>query len=370
VLADSSMEALIACGSQQSVLEGTRQIAATGIPILLLPHADQGAEFAYELMLIRDDTGTCLVPAFLASQLECVRQFAASIAKGDLGRVRFLRFDRDVPSRSGSLTTQQLDAELLQDVDLLRSLCRVAGSRDADATAEENRIDIDQVTGLISGVTDVGVSTATVTLAGAHVPESTWAISAVSVAENDSGDRQSWKLSVKGDDRTAVLSGFNRHDDVRLSFEPNLDHSDSTSSNANSLLNHFEHETQRLRSSAGTESNRPESNQQDLWPVWNDLTRAFEIIDARHRSIRRRRTIDLYFETTSERNQFKTQMTALGCGVMSLTFFGLLLYLVVASLVELPEGVLQVLRVIWLLPLMGFIGLQLLYFITRPSSNE
>ncbi len=35
-----------------------------------------------------------------------------------------------------------------------------------------------------------------------------------------------------------------------------------------------------------------------------------DLVDAVARSMRRRRTIDLHLEETSERNQFKTQMTA------------------------------------------------------------
>ena len=388
VLANSSVEALIVCGSRTSVLEGTRQIASSGIPILLLPHADQGAEFAYELMLVRDDTGTCLVPAFLASQHACVRQLSRAISNGDLGKVRFMRFDRIVPTETGALTNRQLDSELLHDADLLRSLVQVAGRRDAEQTADENRIDIDQVTGLASGVTDEGLLTATVTLAGAHVPESTWSVNSVSPSSHADEHRQSWTLIAKGDDRTATLSGFNRHDEVQLAFEPEIAHAPELAHEADAvrpgpgsdrkvdmldMLDRFELETKRVRESSGADSSRSERERadiEDVLPAWNDLTRAFEILDARHRSIRRRRTIDLYFETTSERNQFKTQMTALGCGVMSLTFFGLLAYLVIASLVDLPEGVLQVARVVWLIPLMAFITLQLLYFITRPSAND
>ncbi|MGH7128639.1 MAG: 4-hydroxythreonine-4-phosphate dehydrogenase PdxA, partial [Planctomycetaceae bacterium] len=67
-------------------------------------------------------------------------------------------------------------------------------------------------------------------------------------------------------------------------------------------------------------------------PNWTDLTRAVEILDAARQSLRRRRTIDLHFETASERSQFKTQMTALGCGVLALTLLAVVVVLIAGAL--------------------------------------
>ncbi len=69
-------------------------------------------------------------------------------------------------------------------------------------------------------------------------------------------------------------------------------------------------------------------------PDWADLTRDFEVLDAVRRSLARRRTIDLHFETTSERSLFKTQMTAIGCGVLLLTLFAFVLVLFLGSVLD------------------------------------
>ena len=69
-------------------------------------------------------------------------------------------------------------------------------------------------------------------------------------------------------------------------------------------------------------------------PDWTDLTRDFEVLDAVRRSLARRRTIDLHFETTSERSLFKTQMTAIGCGVLLLTLFAFVGVLFLGSVLD------------------------------------
>ena len=51
---------------------------------------------------------------------------------------------------------------------------------------------------------------------------------------------------------------------------------------------------------------------------------AFDLLDAARRSLVRRRTVELQFESTSERSQFKTHMTTVGCGLLMYTMFGLM----------------------------------------------
>ncbi len=72
----------------------------------------------------------------------------------------------------------------------------------------------------------------------------------------------------------------------------------------------------------------------DERPDWTDLTRDFEVLDAVRRFLARRRTIDLHFETTSERSLFKTQMTAIGCGVLMLTLFAVVALLFLGSVLD------------------------------------
>ena len=103
---------------------------------------------------------------------------------------------------------------------------------------------------------------------------------------------------------------------------------------------------------------------------WGELIKCYETLDASHRSVRRKRTIELHFEPMSERAIFKTQMTAIGCGLLIATFLLTLCYLGVAAVVPLQPSVLIVLRALVFAPLVIFLLAQILLPLTRPSSNE
>ena len=119
------------------------------------------------------------------------------------------------------------------------------------------------------------------------------------------------------------------------------------------------------------DSSRANSAQRGSPPVeWSELVKAFETVDATHRSVKRRRTIELHFEPMSERAIFKTQMTAIGCGVLMGTLLLMLVYLAVASTIPLPGVALEVLRGLVFAPVGVFLLLQLLYPLARPSSHE
>ena len=73
--------------------------------------------------------------------------------------------------------------------------------------------------------------------------------------------------------------------------------------------------------------------------AWTDLVRAFEVVDAARVSVRRRRAIDLHSETASERNLFKSQMTALGCLTLTLTLVGVLFLLLLMPMLDVRSRV-------------------------------
>ena len=62
-----------------------------------------------------------------------------------------------------------------------------------------------------------------------------------------------------------------------------------------------------------------------------DLVEAFEAIED---SARRRRTIDLHHEPTSERTVFKSQMTTVGCLLLMLTLLGLMALLGLGAILD------------------------------------
>jgi hypothetical protein len=67
---------------------------------------------------------------------------------------------------------------------------------------------------------------------------------------------------------------------------------------------------------------------------WSDLIRAFEVVDAARSSARRRRAVDLHLESNSERNIFKSHMTAAGCLMLTFTLVGVVFLLLVMPLFD------------------------------------
>lgn len=336
LLLEERLNAVVVAGHAEGLLEGARQLAAAGKPLVVLPSADQGLDWVYQLTLVRDDTRVLLVPIFPQQGRPAVRRALELIQDGQLGTLLHLQFERERPPTEPAagpplLEREEIERELLPDVDLLRAF----GG------------DYDQVTAVHSGTVGPRVSVATVTLAGRNLPEATWTLRAAESAR--------WSLKVTGVGGQLTLE-YNGADDepVLLLGGVRQDLSGSPGDNGTALLALVEQALSGER----------------VRPNWSDLTRAFEIVDATRRSIARRRTIDLHFETTSERSLFKTQMTAIGCGVLVFTLFAVVLLLIAGAVFNPGDHVMRIARVLVFVPLFLFVVLQGLLWITRPSVSE
>jgi hypothetical protein len=95
-----------------------------------------------------------------------------------------------------------------------------------------------------------------------------------------------------------------------------------------------------------------------------------ELCEAVEKSIRRRRTVDVHFETGSEKSVFKSQMTAIGCGVLTWLLIGMIAYLIAGALLDLPNWVWHTLRILWFAPLMLFIVAQFLLPLARERGQR
>ena len=335
LLLEERLDAVIVAGHEEGVLEGARQLAAAGKALVVLPSADQGLDWVYQLTLVRDDTRVLLVPIFPQQGRPAVRRALELIQDGQLGTLLHLQFERERPPKEPAagpplLEREEIERELLPDVDLLRAF----GG------------DYDQVTAVHSGTVGPRVSVATVTLAGRNLPEATWTLRAA--------ERARWSLKVTGVGGQLTLECSGADD------EPVL------------LLGGVRQDLSGVAEDAGTAllaSVEQALSGERVRPNWSDLTRAFEIVDATRRSIARRRTIDQHFETTSERSLFKTQMTAIGCGVLVFTIFAVILLLIAGAVFDPGDRAMRIARVLVFLPLFLFLVLQGLLWITRPSAS-
>jgi len=108
----------------------------------------------------------------------------------------------------------------------------------------------------------------------------------------------------------------------------------------------------------------------DLCSKWMDSFSATqELADAADKSLRRRRTVDVHFDTGSERGLFKSQMTAMGCGVLTFMLFGMVAYLILAQLADLPDWLLHLGRILWITPLIVFLLAQVFLPLARDRSS-
>jgi hypothetical protein len=303
ILTAGEVESVIICGTDTSILEGAKQIAAAGKPLVIYPQGTQGSTWIYELGLIRDEGRTSIVPVFADRLRPSFRLLREAIDSELLGRLLYLQIDREiVPAQTADgpalLTRGEVEDALLRDVDLLRSL----GG------------DYGRVSAVNSGVVGDRVAAAAATLMGEGRPEATWTV-------HGSSEGPSWKLVVAGEKGEISLTAEEKAPDWSLRTERISlpDRSDATA---------FD-EGERVLQSL-TKGPREVSYAAN----WNDLVRGFEIVDASRASVRRRRAIDLHLETTSERNIFKSHMTAVGCLLLTFTLVGVVFLLLVMPLFD------------------------------------
>lgn len=297
LLIESGVDRVVVAGSDESITTGARQIANEGTPIVLLPLAAQGSAFVYGLGLVHDDNH---VPLFPINQLwaeSLAQELAVRISAEELGQVALLRLERTIqPLAAGQQLPIQADVDdaLLGDVLLLR---KIAGA-------------FNRVTAVYTGTSGEKLTQATVTLAGERIPEATWT--------GHVGD-PFWKLTVVGStgNATLTLDGIGGQHHLVLTSKDGTQNTIEADGSASRRL---------LLAQATAEL--------PVLADWRETTRSIETVEATHASLRRRRTIDLYFETTSERSIFKSQMTAVGCGLIMLTLFGLVAFLLLGAFLD------------------------------------
>lgn len=123
-----------------------------------------------------------------------------------------------------------------------------------------------------------------------------------------------------------------------------------------------------LRDSLGqisaTLTDRPACQQ-----LMEKFSNSLELLEGLDKSLRRRRTVDVYLDSVSERAVFKTQMTAIGCGILAWMIFGMVAYLIIAQVLEVPPTMLYVARILWFTPLVLFLAAQLLLPLARERGD-
>lgn len=304
ILIGNEIDAVIVCGHEAETLEAARQIAAAGKPLVILPQASQGSTWIYELGLIRDEGRVSVLPVFADRLRPAMPALRKTLEDGALGRLLYLQIDREIiPEQTEGgpalLAKLQIEDALLHDVDLLRSL----GG------------DYGRVSAVQSGVVGDRIAAAAATLMGENRPEATW-------TARGSADKAEWKLVIAGEKGEITLTADG--DDNQW-----LVRTDRVTIPELETVPSFDEGQAVLASLTGAAEATADAAR------WSDLIRAFEVVDAARSSARRRKAVDLHLESTSERNIFKSHMTAAGCLMLTFTLVGVVFLLLVMPLFDL-----------------------------------
>jgi myo-inositol 2-dehydrogenase/D-chiro-inositol 1-dehydrogenase len=283
--AATPFDAILMGNCLPEVISDIRELAARGVTLAIPVHEQLPRDLVAELSLY-DTEGACtLLPLWLCRlhpRLQDLRHLIRDGRLGEILRIE-LRVDGAI-SRSEQWTANSVEQALLSDIDILRML----GG------------DYSQVLLTRTGVREDQFVTQSLQLSGVGLPDG------LSIRDR-AAQKPSGRVRVEGVHSTAVFHWGDGKERIDIDGEPaELPIAAPASS----------HPT--LDALDDVALKKPGALR------WQDVARAFEIMEATERSLRRRRTIDLHFETTSERSQFKTHMATIGCGVILWTMFGII----------------------------------------------
>jgi hypothetical protein len=105
--------------------------------------------------------------------------------------------------------------------------------------------------------------------------------------------------------------------------------------------------------------------------TWDSATRAMEVVDAAELSLQKGRTIEVFQQQLTERLAFRGTMAAMGCGVLLVAFFVLIIVGVVGGLEGLDrKQLVGPWSIILLAVLAFFLSLQAVPFLAGKSSRD
>ncbi len=298
--ADDAIDAalLLPPSPSPELVEAVQQLAAHGKNVIVDAECALPSSVVAELGLLDAEGATVAVPFFAWRADPAICRLHQLVSEGVLGDVMLVQAERTfaaAPSSAGApaLSDDLTQVSLCRDIDLLRWL----GG------------DYSQVTLLRTGVTDGRFASQTLNLAGEGLPDATCVYR--------TGTDPTWTCEVQGASGTASLRADGEGARLTVNGECVLQQDDVQADPAG-CLRLIDDSLQRLPGSLR----------------WQDWTRVHEIQEGMRRSLRRRRTIDLHFETASERSQFKTQMATVGCFVLVYTFFASVLLLLAGAVLD------------------------------------
>lgn len=279
ISAPPECDSVLLSGADPSLFVAARQLGSTGLPVLVVTTSSGPSSALFDLMPLWEERRTKLVPGF-SSGLE---QFAEHLLGATIpSRVEF---EREVPCASPLITEQKAFDWFFQDV---HWLTRLAG--------HSHQPRWEHVQAIWMGQQQQQLAEGMVTLSGTDAAETTWRIKPTTGTER-------WRLTLWDGESSQAWTNA----DVPTGLQ-----SDLTAT------------LQRFDEALTTSSD----------DSWNDVLLCGHLLAGVQRSLLKQRKVPVHFEEISERNQFKTQMSAIGCGVLLWAMFGAILLLAVAGTMD------------------------------------
>jgi predicted dehydrogenase len=294
VLADPAIDAVLVAGSPVNRPTQLRRALQSERPVLCVHPADSSPDTGYEAAMIQQDTGRVLLPLLPDALHPGVGRLAELIGQGNAGPLGELRH---VEMERGSPEAALLDADgagrkpALPGWDVLR---RLGGEiAEVNSFAEREQLTVDEPVSVSGRFARGGMFQASFR---PRQPEARWRLAVA-------GSRGRAELSLPhGPNGPAVLTwgeSGTGHEEAWESWAP-----------WPALVVAFEALV------AGTVGGGLS---------WQDEVRCLELDDATRRSVERRRATTLEYPEPSEEAGFKGTMTLIGCGLLWLVLFMLIL---------------------------------------------
>lgn len=344
---------LIARGPDEALrIEQFRKLVGAGTTVAAT-HPAADVLTAYEIEAIRRESRSVLIP-FAIDWLHPAWDFVFESIRDDpdspISRAEQIFFERVLADRSKNSAFTQL----AQDITIIR-----------------------QFLGTVTSVNAVGTSRDDHSFGALTVHFS-----------NDAGCAVNWSIAASGAGKATSVQFVSDRGTAELTIPQNR------SSAWELQFDSGRHESFPAKNpvSALAESIQRALNGSEPRLNWGDACLDLEIADTAEKSLRRKRTIDLYTSERSEEKTFKGFMSAAGCLILLavlLTFFGLAVWdglrapfrndavstQVKANDKAVPPADSRPAWPLWLrmwpvYPLLGFLLLQLLVLLTRSTRND
>jgi len=314
-------------GWNEQRAEGVRKLVQAGRTILLSQPIDLSMLFAYELEMIRRDSGARMIP-FLPERLHPYlatlrREIEASLASaGSIGSIEAVECTRRMGDRSRDIVL----AQLARDGDLVRGLIG----------------DPERISTLGGGDPERVWNTLSVGFSGAAQVPLRWQVMR--------GDIAGLTIRLVGTEgSTSVEIPDGQVAEWTLRREPGGSEERLSFDRGDVILGLLHGDTrERIGDTPGP-------------ATWDDAARAIELAETVPRSVAKGRGIDLHQEEFSELGTFKGTMASLGCGLVLAALFVLLLATLLGGIArEAGWGFGERIASIWPFAVLAVLGLFLL----------